>query len=68
MLDNAWDKEKGSVMSPESAYSTLEVPMEVDEEMLITIYSLRVRVSVLSFETRLIGWHRFKTSPARWRR
>lgn len=45
ILDNAWDKEKGSSMSPESAYSTLEVPKEVDESMLITIYSMRVRES-----------------------
>ena len=52
MLDNTWDKEKGSAMSPESAYSTLEVPKEVDESMLITIYSMRVRELMI----RLCRW------------
>jgi ubiquitin carboxyl-terminal hydrolase 25/28 len=29
-------------MTPERAYSTLEVPPDVDEEMLITVYKMRV--------------------------
>lgn len=37
-----WDDENTRGMSPEKAYSTLEVPMEVDEEMLITVYGMRV--------------------------
>ncbi|KZT63625.1 cysteine proteinase [Daedalea quercina L-15889] len=41
-LDHVWDREKGSAMSPETAYSTLEVPKDVDETMLITIYNMRV--------------------------
>ncbi|CDO68482.1 hypothetical protein BN946_scf184499.g7 [Trametes cinnabarina] len=41
-LFKAWNDEKGSGMSPETAYSTLEVPKEVDEAMLLTVYSMRV--------------------------
>ncbi|KAI9070249.1 cysteine proteinase [Trametes sanguinea] len=41
-LLKAWNDEKGSGMSPETAYSTLEVPKEVDETMLLTVYSMRV--------------------------
>ncbi|RPD69337.1 cysteine proteinase [Lentinus tigrinus ALCF2SS1-7] len=37
-----WSEEKGSGMSPETAYSTLDVPKEVDEAMLLAIYSMRV--------------------------
>ncbi|KAI0640335.1 cysteine proteinase [Trametes polyzona] len=37
-----WSEEKGTGMSPETAYSTLEVPKEVDETMLLTVYSMRV--------------------------
>ncbi|KAH9830534.1 cysteine proteinase [Rhodofomes roseus] len=41
-LNSAWEREKGSGMTPETAYSTLEVPKDVDETMLITIYAMRV--------------------------
>ncbi|KAI0652778.1 cysteine proteinase [Trametes meyenii] len=37
-----WRDEKGTGMSLETAYTTLEVPKEVDESMLLTIYSMRV--------------------------
>ena len=30
-------------MSPETAYSALDVPREVDEAMLLTVYLMRVR-------------------------
>ncbi|KAH9913522.1 uncharacterized protein B0H18DRAFT_1047995 [Fomitopsis serialis] len=41
-VDSAWNQEKGSVMSPETAYATLEVPKDMDETMLLTIYAMRV--------------------------
>ncbi|THH27938.1 hypothetical protein EUX98_g6252 [Antrodiella citrinella] len=41
-LMETWKVEKGKGMSPDTAYSTLEVPQDVDEEMLITVYNFRV--------------------------
>ncbi|TFK84094.1 cysteine proteinase [Polyporus arcularius HHB13444] len=37
-----WSEEKGTGMSPETAYSTLEVPNDVEESILLTVYSMRV--------------------------
>lgn len=37
-----WEDEKGTGMSVESAYSTLDVPADVEEGMLLTIFSMRV--------------------------
>lgn len=34
--------ESNAELTPEKAYGTLEVPSEVDDEMLVTIYKLRV--------------------------
>ena len=42
-LLKVWSDEKGSGMSPETAYQTLDVPRDVDETMLLTVYSMRVR-------------------------
>ncbi|KAH9884671.1 cysteine proteinase [Cubamyces lactineus] len=41
-LLKVWNDEKGSGMSPDTAYTTLEVPKDVDETMLLTVYSMRV--------------------------
>jgi ubiquitin carboxyl-terminal hydrolase 25/28 len=40
-----WEQAKDGGMTPERAYSTLEVPAEIDDGMLITIFSMRVRTS-----------------------
>ena len=48
-LIRVWAEEKGSGMSPETAYTTLDVPREVDETMLLTVYSMRVCGAVFSF-------------------
>lgn len=40
-LRQAWDKDKGPVMTEDAAYNTLGVPKEVDETMLITVFNLR---------------------------
>jgi ubiquitin carboxyl-terminal hydrolase 25 len=37
-----WEQAKDGGMTPERAYSTLEVPAEIDDGMLITIFSMRV--------------------------
>jgi ubiquitin carboxyl-terminal hydrolase 25/28 len=42
-------------MTPEKAYGTLEVPPDIEEEMLITIYKLRVRRTVVKLVRVLIG-------------
>ncbi len=44
-LLRAWERGKAPVMTEDTAYSTLEVPKEVDETMLLTIFNLRVRNS-----------------------
>ncbi|KAF7337555.1 USP domain-containing protein [Mycena sanguinolenta] len=36
-LQRVWENGKRGIMSPERAYDTLEVPKDVDEEMLITL-------------------------------
>ncbi|TBU41273.1 cysteine proteinase [Dichomitus squalens] len=41
-LLKVWSEEKGSGMSPETAYQTLYVPKDVDETMLLTVFSMRV--------------------------
>ena len=47
-LLKVWREEKGSGMSPETAYSALDVPRDVDEAMLMTVFLMRVRVFSLS--------------------
>ena len=37
-----WEQAKDGGMTPERAYTTLEVPAEIDDGMLITIFSMRV--------------------------
>ncbi|OJT05642.1 hypothetical protein TRAPUB_3565 [Trametes pubescens] len=41
-LLKVWGEEKGTGMSPDTAYSTLEVPRDMEESMLLTVYSMRV--------------------------
>jgi ubiquitin carboxyl-terminal hydrolase 25/28 len=43
-----WEQAKDGGMTPERAYSTLEVPAEIDDGMLITIFSMRVSMSFVS--------------------
>lgn len=50
-LWNAWNDEQTHGMTPEKAYSTLEVPENVDEEMLITVYGMRVSGHLASLST-----------------
>jgi ubiquitin carboxyl-terminal hydrolase 25 len=47
-----WEQAKDGGMSPERAYSTLEVPAEIDDGMLITIFSMRVSSPFCFFDTR----------------
>lgn len=40
-----WEQAKDGGMTPERAYSTLVVPADIDDGMLITIFSMRVSSS-----------------------
>lgn len=63
-MHSVWDREKGSVMTVETAYSTLGVSKEMDETTLITVYDMRVSETylVVSGNPRFQRW---KISPAR---
>ncbi|KAL0951889.1 hypothetical protein HGRIS_008546 [Hohenbuehelia grisea] len=41
-LRKVWEANKDRIMNPEKAYDTLEVPKDVDDAMLITVYSMRL--------------------------
>ncbi|KAI0095055.1 hypothetical protein BDY19DRAFT_916041 [Irpex rosettiformis] len=41
-LREAWEQGKVSLMTPDAAYSTLEIPHDTDEDMLVTIFNMRV--------------------------
>lgn len=49
-LRKVWESSKDSVMSPERAYDTLEIPADVDDYMLITVFTMRVRQSFICFQ------------------
>ena len=49
-----WEQAKDGGMTPERAYSTLEVPAEIDDGMLITIFSMRVSMSFVSDARRAV--------------
>jgi ubiquitin carboxyl-terminal hydrolase 25/28 len=42
-LRHVWENEKNRSMNPDKAYDTLEVPKDVEDYMLITVYNMRVR-------------------------
>ena len=41
-MHHVWDREKGSIMTVDTAYSTLGVSKEMDENTLITVFDMRV--------------------------
>jgi len=41
-MHRVWDREKGSIMTVDTAYSTLGVSKEMDENTLITVFDMRV--------------------------
>lgn len=47
-LKKAWDEGQIKTMNPERAYSTLEIPAEVDDDMVLTVFSLRVSSGVMT--------------------
>ena len=42
-LRKTWEAGKNKYMNPDRAYNTLEIPKDVDDYMLITVYNMRVR-------------------------
>lgn len=45
-LRQLWEESQGRTMNPDRAYSTLEIPTEVDDAMLLTVFSLRVSIYI----------------------
>ena len=43
-LRDTWENGKGSMMTLDSAYSTLQVSKEFDESTLLAVYTMRVRL------------------------
>ena len=41
-LRKTWEAGKNKYMNPDRAYNTLEIPKDVDDYMLITVYNMRV--------------------------
>ena len=41
-MHQVWEREKGSIMTVDTAYSTLGVSKEMDENTLITVFDMRV--------------------------
>ncbi|PPQ64283.1 hypothetical protein CVT26_002166 [Gymnopilus dilepis] len=41
-LRRAWEAGKNKYMNPDRAYDTLEIPKDVDDNMLITVYQMRL--------------------------
>ena len=48
-LRETWEQNRGSMMTLDTAYSTLEVPRDMDETMLLAIFAMRVRLTYLTF-------------------
>jgi A repeated domain in UCH-protein len=53
-LRKLWEDNQGRTMNPDRAYSTLEIPAEVDDDMVLTVFSLRVCFTLSHF-------HRFRS-------
>ncbi|KAF8665383.1 hypothetical protein AX16_000402 [Volvariella volvacea WC 439] len=49
-LRRVWELNKDRLMNPSRAYDTLEIPSEVDDTMLLTIYNMRIEEQPLQME------------------
>ena len=47
-MQRFWEREKGSIMTVDTAYSTLGVSKEMDENTLITVFDMRVSDALFS--------------------
>lgn len=54
-----WEREKGSIMTVDTAYSTLGVSKEMDENTLITVFDMRVS-ETLSLSRGFLTTHTLK--------
>jgi ubiquitin carboxyl-terminal hydrolase 25/28 len=48
-MHRVWEHEKGSIMTVDTAYSTLGVTKEMDENTLITVFDMRVSEAISRF-------------------
>lgn len=46
-LRKQWEDSQGRTMNPDRAYSTLEIPAEVDDALVLTVFSMRVGFTFL---------------------
>lgn len=58
-LRKAWEAGKDRMMNPERAYDTLEVPKDVEDSMLITLFNIRVCIFCLSCPKSLMFMRMF---------
>ncbi|KAH9486398.1 putative ubiquitin carboxyl-terminal hydrolase 2 [Psilocybe cubensis] len=49
-LRKAWEVGKNKYMNPDRAYDTLEIPKDVDDHMLITVYNMRLEETPMQLE------------------
>ena len=63
-----WEQAKDGGMTPERAYATLEVPSEIEDGMLITVFSMRVRSNLpqQGSAVKYAYWCRSRISRIRW--
>ena len=63
-----WEQAKDGGMTPERAYATLEVPSEIEDGMLITVFSMRVRSNLpqQGSAVKCAYWCRSRISRIRW--
>ena len=63
-MHRIWEREKGSTMTVDTAYSTLGVSKEMDENTLITVFDMRVSEAVSWFSDYSHS-HRLKSRQVR---
>ncbi|KAF8973501.1 hypothetical protein BDZ97DRAFT_1648272 [Flammula alnicola] len=49
-LRRAWESGKNKYMNPDRAYDTLEIPKDVDDYMLITVYNMRLEETPMQLD------------------
>jgi len=64
-MHRIWEHEKGSIMTVDTAYSTLGVSKEMDENTLITVFDMRVSEVLSRFFSDYSHFQRLKNRPIR---
>lgn len=64
-MHRIWELEKGSIMTVDTAYSTLGVSKEMDENTLITVFDMRVSQTFISRFSDYPYFQRLKNRPVK---